>query len=98
MRDMPRTRAASSCVSPKVRRRRLRAERIQAWASSARLIGFSSDRELNKPAPIAAPKRTDFDRYANDPDRFGCWFNARIAQTEIIVKNKCYYRNHRTLP
>jgi len=59
---MPRRLAASSWVSPSVRRRRRSAERMQAWESSGLRIAFSSDFELNNPAPIAAPKRAAFDR------------------------------------
>src|SRR6266478_2398456 len=71
MRGMPSKRAASSWVSPKVRRRLRKAERIHACESSPRRIGFSSDCELNNPAPIAAPSRADFDRYPNDPASLG---------------------------
>jgi hypothetical protein len=35
---------------------------MQAWESSGSRIAFSSELELNKPAPIAAPKRAAFDR------------------------------------
>jgi hypothetical protein len=59
---MPRRFAASSCVSPKVRRRRRKAERMQAWESSGGRIAFSSELELNKPALTAALRRAAFDR------------------------------------
>src|SRR5436190_22476142 len=63
---MPRTRAAASWVSPKVRRRRRSADLMHACASSPPRLGFSGDAELNSRAPRAAPARADFDRYAKD--------------------------------
>jgi hypothetical protein len=54
--------AASFWVRPNVRRRRRSAERMQDWESSGRRIAFSSELALNKPVPIAAPRRAVFDR------------------------------------
>src|ERR1700751_4231299 len=63
---MPRTRAAASWVSPSTRRRRRNADLMQACASSLRRIGVSGNSGLNSRAPIAAPERAAFERYADD--------------------------------
>jgi hypothetical protein len=48
-----------------VRRRRRNADLMHACASSTPRTGCSRDPELNSRAPMAAPERTDFDRYSD---------------------------------
>src|SRR4030081_255559 len=83
--------AASSWVSPSVRRRRRRAERIDACESSGGRIAFSFDLDLNNPAPIDAPKRAAFDRWRKLVASSG---RSKRYYHNYMSRNKCQVEMH----